>query len=84
MGMILARITNIPNFHMVDSITVPSGDYIRIEPPGASVTLTLVYLDATTETITVTGTVQLPKRVTRIIIPESEKSKFFVIEVGRS
>jgi len=83
MGMILARITNIPNFHVVDSITVPGGTYIKIEPPGASVTLTLVYLDTTTETVTVTGTVQLPKRVARIIIPESEKSKYFVIEVGK-
>jgi hypothetical protein len=83
MGMILARITNIPNFHVVDRITVPGGDYIRIEPPGVSVTLTLVYLDATTETITVTGTVQLTKKVARIVIPESEKSKFFVIEVGK-
>ena len=83
MSMILARITNIPNFHVVDRITVPGGDYIRIEPPGASVTLTLVYIDTTTETITVKGTVQLSKKVARIIIPESEKSKFFVIEVGR-
>jgi hypothetical protein len=83
MGMILARITNIPGVHTVDSITVPGGTYIKIEPPGASVTLTLVYLDATTETVTVTGTVQLPKRVARIIIPESEKSKYFVIEVGK-
>ena len=84
MGMILARITNIPNFHVVDRITVPGGDYIRIEPPSASVTLTLVYLDITTETVTISGTVQLNKKVARIIIPESEKSKFFVIEVGRS
>jgi len=83
MGMILARITNIPNFHVVDSITVPGGTYIKIEPPGASITLTLVYLDATTETITVTGTVQPSKKVARIIIPESEKSKFFVVEVGK-
>jgi len=83
MGMILARITNIPNFHVVDKITVPGGDYIRIEPPNTSVTLDLVYLDMSTETVTVTGTVQLPKRVARIIIPESEKSKFFVIEVGK-
>ena len=83
MGMILARITNIPNFHVVDSITVPGGDYIKIEPDNVSVTLNLVYLDMTTETITVQGTVQLPKRVARIIIPESEKSKFFVIEVGK-
>ena len=83
MGMILARITNIPNFHVVDRITVPGGDYIKIEPPGTSVTLNLVYLDMTTETITVSGTVQLSKRVARIIIPESEKSKYFVIEVGR-
>ena len=81
--MILARITNIPNFHVVGSITVPGGDYIRIEPPGVSVTMNLVYLDMTTETVTVQGTVQLPKRVVRIIIPESEKSKFFVIEVGK-
>jgi hypothetical protein len=83
MGMILARITNIPNFHVVDRITVPGGDYIRIEPPTVSVTMNLVYLDLTTETITVTGTVQLPKRVARIIIPESEKSKYFIIEVGK-
>jgi len=84
MGMILARIVNIPGVHTVDRITVPGGDYIRIEPPSASVTLTLVYLDATTETITVQGTVQLPKKVARVIIPESEKSKYFIIEVGRS
>jgi hypothetical protein len=83
MGMILARITNIPGVHVVDRITVPGGTYIKIEPPGASVTLNLTYLDMTTENVTVTGTVQLPKRVARIIIPESEKSKFFVIEVGK-
>ena len=83
MGVILARITNIPGVHVVDRITVPGGDYIKIEPPGASITLNLVYLDSTTETITVTGTVQLPKRVARILIPESEKNKYFVIEVGR-
>ena len=83
MSMILARLINIPGVHVVDRITVPGGTYIKIEPPGVSVTLTLVYLDATTETITVTGTVQLSKRVARIIIPESEKSKFFVIEVGK-
>jgi len=83
MGMILARITNIPGVHTVDRITVPGGDYIKIEPPGASITLNLVYLDSTTETITVIGTVQLSKKVARIIIPESEKSKFFVIEVGK-
>jgi len=83
MGMILARITNIPNFHVVDRITVPGGDYIKVEPPSASVTLTLVYLDMSTETITVQGTVQLTKKVARIIIPESEKSKYFIIEVGK-
>jgi hypothetical protein len=83
MGMILARITNIPGVHTIDRITVPGGDYIKVEPPGASVTLNLVYLDMTTETITVTGTVQLPKRVARIIISENEKSKYFVIEVGK-
>ena len=83
MGMILARIVNIPGVHVVDRVTVPGGDYIKVEPPGASVTLNLVYLDATTETITVTGTVQLPKRVARVVIPESEKSKYFIIEVGR-
>ena len=83
MGMILARITNIPGVHVVDRITVPGGDYIKVEPPGASITLDLVYLDMTTETITVQGTVQLPKRVARVVIPESEKSKYFVIEVGR-
>ena len=83
MGMILARITNIPNFHVVDRITVPGGDYIKIEPPGASVTLTLVYLDTTTETVTIQGTVQLSKKVARIIISENEKSKYFVIEVGK-
>jgi len=83
MGMILARITNIPNFHVVDRITVPGGDYIKVEPEGTSVTMNLVYLDMTTETVTVTGTVQLSKRVAMIIIPESEKSKYFVIEVGR-
>jgi len=82
--MILARITNIPNFHVVDRITVPGGDYIKVEPPGTSVTLTLVYLDITTETVTISGTVQLNKKVARIIIPESEKSKYFIIEVGRS
>ena len=81
--MILARIVNIPGVHTVDRITVPGGTYIKIEPPGVSVTLNLVYLDMTTETITVQGTVQLPKRVARIIIPESEKSKYFVIEVGK-
>jgi hypothetical protein len=81
--MILARITNIPGVHTIDRITVPGGDYIKIEPPGASVTLNLVYLDMSTETVTVTGTVQLPKRVARIIIPENEKSKYFIIEVGR-
>ncbi len=83
MGMILARITNIPGVHTVDRITVPGGTYIKVEPPGVSVTLTLVYLDMTTETITVTGTVQLSKKVAQIIIPESEKNKFFVIEVGK-
>ena len=83
MGMILARITNIPNFHVVDRITVPGGTYIKVEPPGVSVTMNLVYLDMTTETITVQGTVQLTKKVARIVIPESEKSKFFVIEVGK-
>ena len=83
MGMILAKITNIPGVHTIDRITVPGGDYIRIEPDNVSVTLNLVYLDMSTETLTVTGTVQLPKRVARIIIPESEKSKFFVIEVGK-
>jgi hypothetical protein len=83
MDMILARIVNIPGVHVVDRIIVPGGDYIRIEPPGASVTMNLVYLDMSTETLTVSGMVQLPKRVARIIIPESEKSKFFVIEVGR-
>jgi len=82
--MILARITNIPGVHVVDRITVPGGDYIKVEPDNVSVTLTLVYLDMTTETTTAQGTVQLPKRVAWIIIPESEKSKFFVIEVGRS
>ena len=81
--MILARITNIPNFHVVNSITVPGGDYIKVEPPGTSVTLTLVYIDMTTETITVQGTVQLLKRVARIVIPESEKSKYFIIEVDK-
>jgi len=83
MVMILARIINIPGVHTVDRITVPGGDYIKVEPPGVSVTLNLVYLDMTSETITVSGTVQLSKRVARIIIPESEKNKFFVIEVGR-
>ena len=83
MGMILARIINIPGIHTVDRITVTGTTYIKVEPPGASVTLNLVYLDATTETITVQGTVQLSKKVARIIIPESEKNKFFVIEVGR-
>ena len=83
MGMILARIVNIPGVHTVDRITVSGGTYIKIEPPGASITLNLVYLDMTTETITVTGTVQLTKRVARVVIPESEKSKFFIIEVGR-
>jgi len=83
MGMILARITNIPGVHTVDRITVPGGDYIKVEPPGVSVTMNLVYLDMTTETVTVTGTVQLPKMVARIIIPEGEKSKYFIIEVGK-
>ena len=83
MVMILARITNIPGVHTVDRITVPGGDYIKVEPPGVSVTLNLTYLDMTSETITVSGTVQLPKRVARIIIPESEKSKYFIIEVGK-
>jgi hypothetical protein len=83
MNMILARITNIPGVHTVDRITVPGGDYIKVEPPGTSVTLNLVYLDMTTETITAQGTVQLSKKVARITIPESEKSKFFIIEVGR-
>jgi len=84
MSVILARITNIPGVHVVDRITVPGGDYIKVEPPGASVTMNLVYLDSTTETITVTGTVQLSKKVARITIPESEKNKYFIIEVGRS
>jgi len=84
MGMILARITNIPGVHVVDRVIVPGGTYIKVEPDGVSVTVNLVYLDMTTETITVTGTVQLSKRVARVIIPEREKSKFFVIEVGRS
>jgi hypothetical protein len=83
MGMILARIVNIPGVHTVDRIIVPGGDYIRIEPPSVSVTLNLTYLDMSTETVTVTGTVHLTKRVARIIITESEKSKYFVIEVGR-
>jgi len=83
MGMILARLTNIPGVHVIDRVTVPGGDYIKVEPPGVSVTLNLTYLDMTTETITVQGTVQLSKKVTRIIIPESEKNKFFVIEVGK-
>ena len=83
MGMILARIINIPGVHTVDRVTVPGGDYIKVEPPGVSVTLNLTYLDMTTETITVTGTVQLSKKVARITIPESEKSKYFVIEVGK-
>ncbi len=83
MGMILARITNIPGVHTIDRITVPGGTYIKVEPDNVSVTLDLVYLDMSTETVTVTGMVQLTKRVARIIIPESEKSKFFVIEVGR-
>ena len=81
--MILARLANIPGVHTVDRITVPGGDYIKVEPPGTSVTLNLVYLDMTTETITAQGTVQLSKKVARITIPESEKSKFFIIEVGR-
>ncbi len=84
MGMILTRIVNIPGVHVVDSITVPGGDYIKVEPPGVSITLNLTYLDMTTETITVSGTVQLPKRVARVVITESEKNKFFVIEVGRA
>jgi len=83
MGMILARLTNIPGVHVIDRVTVPGGDYIKVEPPGVSVTLNLTYLDMTTETITVQGTVQLSKKVTRIIIPESEKNKYFVIEVGK-
>jgi hypothetical protein len=83
MSTVLARVVNIPGVHTVNRIIVPGGDYIKVEPPDASVTLNLVYLDMTTETITVQGTVQLSKRVAQIIIPESEKSKFFVIEVGR-
>ena len=83
MTMILVRIVNIPGVHTVDRVTVPGGDYIKVEPPGVSVTLNLVYLDMTSETITVSGTVQLSKKVARIIIPESEKSKYFVIEVGK-
>ena len=83
MGVILARITNIPGVHVVDRITVPGGTYIKVEPDNVSVTMNLVYLDMSTETVTVTGTVQLSKKVARITIPESEKSKYFVIEVGR-
>jgi hypothetical protein len=83
MGMILARITNIPGVHTINRIIVPGGTYIKVEPDNVSVTLDLVYLDMTTETITIQGTVQLSKRVARIIIPESEKSKYFIIEVGK-
>jgi len=83
MSTVLIRVVNIPGVHVVDRITVSGGDYIKVEPPGVSVTMNLVYLDMTTDTITVQGTVQLSKKVARIVIPESEKNKFFIIEVGK-
>jgi hypothetical protein len=81
--MILAKITNIPGVHVVDKITVPGGDYIKVEPSGVSVTLDLVYLDSTTDTIKAQGTIKLSKKVARVIIHDTDKNKYFTIEVGR-
>jgi lipopolysaccharide export system protein LptA len=78
---ILARVANVPGVVEVDRVIVPGGDYIKIT--GSSITATVVYLDGSSEVLTLSGTIQLKKRVARILIPSSERSKNFVIEVGK-
>jgi len=78
MGMILARLTNIPRVFEIDRITVPGGGFLRV---NNQVNLSVIYLDGTTDTLTVNGDFIPTKRIARIYIPPSEKGKRFTIEV---
>jgi len=78
MGMLLARLTNIPRVFEIDRVTVPGGGFIRTDN---QVTLSVVYLDGTTDTLTVNGDFIPTKRIARIHIPPTEKGKKFTIEV---
>jgi hypothetical protein len=76
--MILARVTNIPRVFEVDRVTMPGGGFLRVDN---QVNLNVVYLDGSTDTLTVNGSFIPTKRIARIHIPPTEKGKKFTIEV---
>jgi len=76
--VLLARATNVPGVFVVDRITIPGGGFIRTDN---EVTLNVVYIDGSTDTLTINGGFIPTKRIARIFIPPGEKVKRFTIEV---